>query len=277
MPRLDAHHHLWSQAGIDRGDYPWMPPDGPLPEEYLPDRLAPELAAADVTGTIVVQAAPSVAETRFLLDLAARTEFVLGVTGWLPLEQPDALAELAADPYFVGVRPMLQDLPDDDWIGRPEVRPGLLALADAGVRFEALTFTRHLPTLYAVLSDLPELTVVLDHLSKPSYDWEADDGWRAWMGRLAELPNTWCKLSGLLTEVDTGAPVDRFVPYAAFAFDRFGEDRVLFGSDWPVCRLRAEYGDVVRFTEQLISAAGLGDAEGFWRSNAERCYGVRLR
>ncbi|UJW28221.1 amidohydrolase family protein [Saccharothrix sp. AJ9571] len=277
MPRLDAHHHLWSQAGIDRGDYPWMPSGGPLPEEYLPDRLAPELAAADVTGTIVVQAAPSVAETRFLLDLAARTEFVLGVTGWLPLEEPDALAELAADPYFLGVRPMLQDLPDDDWIGRPEVRPGLRALAEAGVRFESLTFTRHLPALYAVLNDMPELTVVLDHLSKPSYAWEADDGWRAWMGRLAELPNTWCKLSGLLTEVDTGTPIDRFVPYAAFAFERFGEDRVLFGSDWPVCRLRAEYGDVVRFTEQLVSAAGLGDAEGFWRSNGERCYGVRLR
>ncbi|AXB43798.1 amidohydrolase family protein [Amycolatopsis albispora] len=276
MNRFDTHHHLWSRAGIERGDYPWMPPDGPLPEEYLPDRLAPELSAAGVTGTIVVQAAPSVAETRWLLDLAANTGFMLGVTGWLPLDRPDALPELAADPYFLGVRPMLQDLPDDHWIGRPEVRDGLRALAEAGVRFEALTFTRHLPTLYAVLSELPELTVVLDHLSKPRYDWEADAEWRTWLRRLAELPNTWCKLSGLRTEVAADTPVERFVPYAAFAFETFGEDRVLFGSDWPVCRLRGEYGEIVRFTEQLVAAAGLGDTNGFWRANGERCYGVRV-
>lgn len=276
--RLDAHHHLWSAARVERGDYPWMPTDGPLRGDHLPEHLTPALEATGVGGTIVVQAAPSVEETRFLLELAHATDFVLGVTGWVALDRPEdaeLLAEFAADEYLRAVRPMIHDLPDPNWVIRPQVHANLERLVEMGLRFEALTRTEHLPAIDAALEAVPELPAVINHLSKPTYRPDADDQWRQWMLRLAERPNTWCKLSGMLTEVGPGWSPAQFQPYADFLFETFGADRVMFGSDWPVSRQLLEYPDVVALTDQLVAELGPAELDAFWAHTAERFYGVR--
>ena len=273
--RLDAHQHFWTRERIDRGDYPWMPGTGPMREAYTPERLAPELGSAGVEGTIVVQAAESVGETRFLLELAAATDFVVGVTGWAPLDRPEGLetlAELAADDHLRAVRPMLHDLPDPEWIARPDVRRSLRGLVELGLRFEVLSRTEHLAPVAGVLADIPELPAVVDHISKPAFRWDEDGDWRDGMARLAECPSTCCKLSGLVTEVGPGWTPADFEPYAAFVLEAFGPERVMFGSDWPVCRLAAEYGDVVRLAERLTSSLSASEADAVWRGTAERFY-----
>ncbi|OZM77891.1 amidohydrolase [Pseudonocardia sp. MH-G8] len=276
--RLDAHHHLWSAARVERGDYHWMPTDGPLRGDHLPEHLAPALEAAGVGGTIVVQAAPTVEETRFLLELAHATDFVLGVTGWVALDRPEdaeLLAELAADEYLRAVRPMIHDLPDPNWVTRPQVRANLERLHELGLRFEALTRTEHLSAVAAALEAVPELPAVINHLSKPTYRPDADDQWRQWMLRLAERPNTWCKFSGMLTEVGRGWSAAQFQPYADFLFETFGADRVMFGSDWPVSSQLLGYTDVVALTDQLVPELGPAGVDSFWAHTAERFYGVR--
>ncbi|RZQ63082.1 amidohydrolase family protein [Amycolatopsis suaedae] len=279
VPRLDTHQHLWSLDRIERGDYPWMPDDGPLREEYLPGRLRPELERTGVGATIVVQAAPSVQETRYLLELARDTDFLVGVTGWAALDDrgaPDVLAGLAADPLLLAIRPMIQDLPDPEWITTPTVRTALRAMAELGLRFEALTLPHQLPAAYRALAEVPELPVVINHLSKPGYDWGTDGDWREWLARFARRPGTVCKLSGMVTEVGPQWTPSRFVPYTEFVFEEFGPDRVLFGSDWPVCRLAAEYADVVKLAGTLLHRIGLTETDGFWHGNGERFYGVSL-
>lgn len=263
----------------DRGDYHWMPGSGPLREDYLPERLVPHLTRAGVGGTIVVQAAQSVEETRFLLDLARSNSVVLGVTGWVPLDQPDALdtlGELAEDGYLRSVRPMIHDLPDRHWVSRPEVQATLRGLPELGLRLEVLTYPEHLPPVHDVLAGIPELPAVIDHLSKPTYRWNDDAEWRSWMSRMAQRPNTSCKLSGMLTEVGRGWTPEQFAPYVAFLFETFGTDRVMFGSDWPVSRQLLEYHEVVDLTANLVSSLRPPEADAFWRGNAERFYGVRV-
>jgi L-fuconolactonase len=277
--RLDSHHHLWTRARVERGDYPWMPAAGPLRDDHGSGRLAPELGAAGIGGTIVVQARESVEETRFLLDRAAATEWILGVTGWAPLDRPEGVetvAELARDRHLRAVRPMLQDLPDPDWIARPQVRESLRAVAGLGLRLEVLSRAEHLPSVCDVLATTPELPAVIDHLSKPAYEWEADAAWRLWMRRAAERPNTFCKLSGMVTEVGPGWKRSDFTRHAALVFEIFGAQRVMFGSDWPVCRLVAEYPQVAGLAEELIESLAPGDADAVWRHNAERFYGVAV-
>lgn len=277
--RLDAHHHLWTLAKVERGDYPWMPAGGPLREHYPPERLEPELEAAGVRATIVCQAAPSVEETRFLLDIAHDTEWVLGVTGWAPLDRPDGievLTALATDERLLAIRPMLHDLPDPRWIARREVRDSLTALAGLGLRLEVLSRTEHLPSVYEVLGETPELPAVIDHGSKPTYRWDEDAEWRRWMSRIAERHNTYCKLSGMVTEVGPQWTLAEFERYASFLWETFGGERIIFGSDWPVCRLVAEYQEVVQLADRLIASVAPQDADGVWRRNAERFYGVRV-
>lgn len=276
---LDTHHHMWSVANIARGGYEWMPEGGLLREDYLPERLAPHFRAANVGGSIVIQADPTVEETRFLLDLARKTDFIRAVTGWVPLDQPASIAtldELARDDYLRAIRPMIHDLPDPLWATNPQVRRGLRHMLELGLRFEVLTYAEHLPATYTALSSIPELPAVINHLSKPVYHWEDDGEWRTWMARHAERPNTYCKLSGMLTEVGEDWTDARFQPYFDFAFEHFGAERVMFGSDWPVSRQLLDYEHVVELNERLTSSLSAGEAEGFWRMNGERFYGVRV-
>jgi L-fuconolactonase len=243
--QIDAHQHFWHPA---RGDYGWMPRDNPiLNRPYDPSHLAPELAAAGVTGTVLVQAAPSIEETEYMLGIADATPWVLGVVGWVDFENTAHLAQLqrlAKHPKFKGVRPMIQDIPYDYWMLRDDVQWGFQALIDLDLSFDALGFPRHLGNFHKVLTRHPTLRVVVDHCMKPQI--RAPEGFQPWadgIARIAADTRACCKFSALITEADANWTVADLAPYAAHVLEVFGADRVMWGSDWPVCRLRGEYAD----------------------------------
>lgn len=244
--RIDAHQHLWDPA---RGDYGWMPKDDPiLSRPYTVADLEPQLRAAGIDATVLVQAAPTVAETDYMLDIADRTPWIKGVVGWVDFENPAALAvmqRLAKHPKFKGLRPMIQDLPQDDWMLRDDVQWAFRALCDLGLRFDALGFPRHIAPFQTLLRRYPTMPVVLDHFLKPQIHGHPE-GFQSWadgLSRLADESFACIKFSALITEDQPDWSVDRLRPYADHIFDRFGAERVMWGSDWPVCRLRGEYAD----------------------------------
>jgi L-fuconolactonase len=272
-PRIDAHQHFWC---IARGDYDWMPAGPPLRRDYLPEDLRPLNQAAGFDGSIVVQAAQTVAETEWLLNLAVEDDpTILGVVGWAPLDgDADAmLTRLGDHPKAVGVRPMLQDLAEDDWIWRRVPQQTLQDVAAQGLVFDVLSYPRHLQWVRRALERVDDLVVVIDHLSKPSYR-EALGGWRDDMRALAARPQTFCKLSGLVTEVGGDWSIDDFRGHADVVIEAFGPERMLFGSDWPVCLQAANHAEVVGLAEALTDDLGpLAQAQIFG-SNAKRVYGV---
>lgn len=245
--KIDAHQHYWNPA---RGDYDWMPEDNTtLNRVYGPADLAPALKRHEVDGTIVVQAAATVAETEYMLGLADATDSIKGVVGWIDFEDTADLASLrrlANHPRFLGVRPMIQDIPDVDWMLRDDIQWAFQALVDLDLSFDALGFPRHLANFHALLTRYPTLRVVIDHTMKPQVrdamaGKEAFADWASGMARLARDTSAYCKLSGLVTEADDGWSIEDLRPFADHVIDSFGPERVMWGSDWPVCRLQAEY------------------------------------
>ena len=240
--RIDAHHHLWDPK---RGDYLWMSPDDPtLWRVYAPDDLRPHLKAHEIDRTILVQAAATIAETDYMLELAEATDYVAGVVGWIDFEHPDQRATLerfAAHPKFRGVRPMIQDTPDDNWMLRDDVQWAFQALIDLNLTFDALGFPRHLENFLTIFSRYPDLRVVVDHCMKPEIARGAIKDWANGMTRIAEETGAYCKLSGLVTEAGPDWSAEALEPYARHVLDAFGAGRVMWGSDWPVCRKAAEY------------------------------------
>ncbi|MFD7667891.1 amidohydrolase family protein [Streptomyces sp. NPDC059788] len=272
--RIDAHHHLWDPA---RHPQPWM--DGawadPIRRTYTLDDLTPHLAAHRIDGTVLVQSSASRAETAALLALAARSPVVRGVVGWADLTDPGLPDHLAAMPAeLVGLRHQVQDEPDPDWLARPAVRRGLAAVADAGLVYELLVTPHQLPAATAAARALPGLRCVLDHAAKPAAGTGAWQPWADDLAALARLPNTACKLSGLVTEADWThwRPAD-LLPYARHVLDTFGPHRVLFGSDWPVCTLAATYDDVITLAETATAALSPHERAAIFGGNAERVYG----
>jgi L-fuconolactonase len=276
--RVDAHHHVWR---LERGDYGWLVPTTALVPIYRDFGLAdlrPLLAAANVDTTVLVQAAPSVAETRFLLDVArASAGLVRGVVGWTDLAAAEAietLAALAADPLLKGVRPMLQDLADPEWIARPEVQPALAALPQLGLRFDALVKPRELMPLLRALERQPDLAVVIDHCAKPDI---AGDGWQPWADAIAAIARhtrAHCKLSGLVTEAGADWTVERLRRYTDHVLQCFGPERLLWGSDWPVVTLAATYEQWVEASDSLLAGLSRADAAAIRGDNARRFYGL---
>lgn len=239
---VDAHHHFWQPA---RGDYGWMPEDDPvLSRPYGPADLAEALRSTGVHKTILVQAAPTLEETEYLLGLADATPHVAGVVGWIDFEDPAArrhLDRLSRHPKFKGVRPMIQDLPDDDWMLRDDIQWAFDALIDLDLTFDALGFPRHMANFVTICDRYPDLRVVLDHCLKPQLDQpDTHDAWRAGITRLAQT-QAFLKLSGLVTESAHAPDAARLKPLTDHAISAFGPDRTMWGSDWPVLRLRAEY------------------------------------
>lgn len=273
MRKIDAHQHYWMLA---RGDYGWIPATGVLHRDYLPADLAPANEAADIGGTILVQAAPTLAETKFLLDLADQPENqILGVVGWVDLnatEAPAQLEELTQNPKFVSIRPMLHDLEEDDWILQPRVIENLRRLPSLNLRFDVLTFPQHLPYVIKALEQVPELSAVIDHLSKPRYDPNVAPDWQNWMHQLAQEPRIFCKLSGMVTEVGPNWKLEDFVAHAHFVLSEFGPNRVMFGTDWPVCLKVATHQQVVNLAAQLISQLDSAAQAEIWGGTAERFY-----
>jgi L-fuconolactonase len=245
--QIDAHQHFWHPG---RGDYGWMPKDDPiLSRPYGPAELWPQLQAAGVEATVLVQAAPSIAETEYMLGIADATPWVRGVVGWIDFENPGDLAELqrlSGHPKFKGVRPMIQDLPDDDWMLRDDVQWAFRAICNLGLRFDALGFPRHLGHFLTILKRYPTMQVVVDHCMKPQIREKSAHHFRFWadgMARIADESAAMVKFSALITEADADWTVGDLRPYADHVFDVFGAERVMWGSDWPVCRLRGEYAD----------------------------------
>jgi L-fuconolactonase len=275
--KIDAHQHFWQ---ISRGDYDWMTDEAAeIRHDILPSDLAPLIARQGITGTVAVQAAATVAETEFLLGLAENAAFIKGVVGWVDLEDPAApqtMDRLLHSPLFKGVRPMLQDIEDTDWIARPQVAANLAAMADRGLRLDALVLPRHLDVLAAVAADLPELAIVIDHCAKPEIAGGADagDAWRAGMARLASLPNLMCKISGLANEAGPGWNADRLAPVAAHVLQQFGADRVMWGSDWPVLNLAGDYNRWCAISEQLFASLSATDRAAVYGGTATRFYGL---
>jgi len=274
--KIDAHHHLWR---IARGDYGWLTPDaGPIFRDYAASDLAPILQRHGISRTILVQAAPTVAETRFMLEIAAETPFVAGVVGWADFASPEAprrVAEAATDPLLVGLRPMVQDIADDDWLIRPELAPAFRALVAANLVFDALVRPRHLPRLLQIAHRHPDLAIVIDHAAKPDIRHGAMprlDPWAADMAALALCPNVVCKLSGLASEAGPGWNAARLEPYVQYLIEIFGPERLLWGSDWPVVELVSPYDAWVEASERLLAPLPPAAREAVFGGNAARIY-----
>jgi L-fuconolactonase len=227
-----------------------MTPSTPiLYRDYYPEDLRPSLEKHRIDKTVLVQAAPTVAETDFLLNIAGEQNFVAGVVGWLDLEREDFLDQFeryGQDPKFIGIRPMLQDLPGDDWILRPRVLECLQEIAARDFPFDILTYPRQLPYVLKALEKTPNLRAVVDHISKPEIKARKMEPWKSLIGEVALHPKVCCKLSGMITEADqkNWAP-DDLRPYVERVVEVFGLERVMFGSDWPVCLCAGSYDQVI--------------------------------
>lgn len=254
--RIDSHQHYWK---IDRGDYHWMDPQNKvLRRDYLPSDLLPHLERHGIAKTVLVQAAQTTAETDFLLDLAADNSSVAGVVGWLDLENPgfpEQFVQFRKCAKFIGMRPMLQDLADDAWILRPSVLESLRMIAEADFPLDFVTYTRHLPFVLRALDRVPSLRAVMDHLSKPSIRTHTLEPWKGLMAEIAQHENVYCKLSGMVTEADhLRWSIDDLRPYAEHVWNCFGADRVMFGSDWPVCLQAGSYDQVIGAVKEILAS-----------------------
>lgn len=274
--RVDAHHHLWR---LGRGDYGWLTPDlAPIYRDFELSDLQPLIRAAQIDATILVQAAPTEAETFFLLDSAESADVVRGVVGWAEFDAIDAVARidaLATRHLLVGLRPMVQDISDDDWLLRPALASRFAAMVKHDLVFDALVLPRHLPRLVRVVDEHPGLQFVLDHCAKPQLATGDISGWKADIALLAQRPNVVCKLSGLATEAapdwqvaDLKEAIDHVLAY-------FGPQRLLWGSDWPVVNLAGGYERWFAATEALLGGLSAQDKAAIFGGNAARVYLAR--
>ncbi|MDB5370454.1 MAG: amidohydrolase [Roseomonas sp.] len=268
--RIDAHQHFWR---LSRCDYGWLTPElGLIHRDFGQEDLAPLLARHGIGATILVQAAPSVEETRFLLELAERAPFVAGVVGWVALDGPEAARQidtLAAEPLLVGLRPMLHDLPDDDWVLRPGLHGALEAMQRHRLVFDALVRPRHLSRLLALADRYPDLSIVIDHAAKPDIRAGWCPRWAADMEAMAWRPQVSCKLSGLLTEAGEGADTGALRPWVEHLAASFGPHRLMWGSDWPVLLMAGTYDGWFGMSETLLDPAA---REAVFGGTADRIY-----
>lgn len=279
MTHVDAHHHFWNPT---RGDYGWMPQDDPiLSHTYAPVDLFSAIENTGVSQTVLVQAAPTVHETEYLLGIADACPTVAKVVGWISFEDErelETLRRLAQHPKFAGVRPMIQDLPDDDWMLRKDVQWAYAALIDLDLTFDCLGFPRHLAHFHTLLTRYPELHAVVDHCMKPQIRDRSGAHFEMWadgMQRIAEDTSAYCKLSGIVTEADTDWSMDALKPYTDRVIRCFGAERVMWGSDWPVARLRLEYEDWYAMCQDLTASLSEAERASIFSGSARRFYRIK--
>lgn len=276
---VDSHQHFWDPT---RADYPWMTDElASIRRPIGPDDMRPVLRDNGVDRTVTVQTRSDVGETIEFLAIAAKTDFVAGVVGWVDLTDPavgDKLAEIQAGPngkWLVGIRHQVHDEEDPEWVARDDVVRGIGEVGKAGLAYDLLPRERELPACLKAVDAYPDMRFVVDHIAKPRVAEGAFEPWAQRLKEIAERPNVWCKLSGMVTEADWKAwKPDDLKPYVDFVVECFGEDRVMFGSDWPVCLLAAEYGQVKGTLESLLGVSGSASKSRVFGANAMAFYGL---
>ena len=271
--KVDAHQHFWR---LDDPGRDWPPPGlGLLYRDFGPHDLAPLLRAHGIERTVLVQSLPSHADTLDLLELADDNAFIGAVVGWTDLEAPDApqrIAQLAARPKLRGLRPMLQDMADGAWLDDPAIEPAVRAMIAHGLVFDALVRPRQLPALLRFARRFPLLPIVIDHAAKPDLISGQVDAWQSSMQLLSRLPNVVCKLSGLVTEAAPGWALQDLQPCVANLLAWFGPHRLLWGSDWPVLNLAANYGRWLAACEAWLAHLDIEARAAVFGLNACRIY-----
>ena len=275
--RIDGHQHFWT---TQRDDYGWLTPDLELLyRDFVPEDLQPLLDQAGVDHTVLVQAAATTDETRYLLGIAEHHSMIAGVVGWVDMDSPteaiEALDEFVLHPKFVGIRPMIQDIEDPAWIDRPELKIVLEALVQNHVCFDALVRSVHLPYLLNCLTRHPELRVVIDHGAKPNI---AAGEWHPWADSISVIANqtsAYCKISGLITEASDTQTYDDVMPYLDHLLGAFGPDRLIWGSDWPVLNLAGDYDGWHDASTARLDALSERDRDNILGRNAIDFYNLK--
>lgn len=278
--RIDAHQHFWQ---YDPAEYGWIDDSmKALRRDFLPADLEPELRRAGFAGCIVVQVRQTLEETHWLLKLADSSAIIRGVIGWVDLRANDVreqLQECARNPKLLGVRHIVQSEQDDRFLLRSNFLRGISALEEFGLTYDILIYPRHLPAASEFVARFPRQRFVLDHLAKPFIKKQEIEPWRSDLRQLAEFPNVWCKLSGLVTESDwENWKPEHMAPYLDAAFECFAPERLMIGSDWPVCTIAGAYSDVIDVVENYLASFPQptrelvmgGTAEKLWRLGVQR-------
>jgi L-fuconolactonase len=275
--KIDTHQHFWK---YNRRDYVWMTSRmDKLRKDYLPSDLLPLIGAAGINATVAVQARQCLEESRWLLQLAAEYPFIRAVVGWVDLCSEQVVAQLehlAENPKFRGVRHVVHDEPDDKFMLRATFLNGLRQLKKFGLTYDLLLFPRHLPIACDVVKQFPEQRFVLDHIAKPPIRMRNKEPWASDVKRLAEFPNVFCKVSGLVTEVEWGSwNAQDFEPYLDIVLSAFGPHRLMIGSDWPVCTLAAEYRSVINLEADYIARLSSDEQHAIWEKNPSEFYSIQ--
>ncbi len=272
--RIDSHHHLWNYTAAD---YEWIDEQmGVLRRDYTPADLQQVMQSAGIDGTVVVQARQSLQETEWLLELANDHSLIRGVVGWVPLAADDVVADLerlSTASKLKGVRHVVQSEPDDRFLLRADFNNGIAQLERLGLVYDILIYAKQLPASIEFVDRFPNQTFVLDHIAKPTVAASFDSTWSKHLTELAKRPNVSCKFSGVVTEVRAAEwSLDLLRPYWEVSWEAFGAERMMFGSDWPVCLLRSDYPRWLSTVEQLTSELSDTEQAAFWGDSARRIY-----
>lgn len=274
--RIDAHQHFWQ---YNPAEHVWMTDEmAAIRRDFLPDDLKPLLDQIGFDGCVAVQARQNVEETRWLLELAGMHPFIRGVVGWVDLRSPELPLQLetfAADGKLVGVRHVVQDEPDDEFMLRNDFRAGIARLAEFGLTYDVLVYPRQLPAAIRLVREFPDQRFVLDHIAKPPIAEGKREPWESGLRELAQSPNLFCKLSGMVTEArwKQWMPA-HFRPYLDVVFEAFGVERLMIGSDWPVCTLSASYAAAMGVVLESIAQFPADERDGILGANCARFYGL---
>ena len=273
--RIDSHQHFWM---LSRGNYDWLTEElEPLYKDFLPDNLRPHLVRAGIGQTVLVQAEPAMEETHYLLLLADQTDFIGGVVGWVDMENPLALTDLqllARRSFFLGIRPMIQDIPDPAWMLQSQLQAVYDKLIELDLTFDALVKPQHLQYLYDLLQRYPDLAVVIDHGAKPDIANGLFQPWADDIETIAANTGAYCKLSGLLTEAGDEPVYEKVHPYMQHLLDCFGAERLMWGSDWPVLELVSDYHSWNDMVKLFLNGLGETDRLRIMGGNAKNFYGL---
>lgn len=282
MPLIDAHQHFWSSDSPPPYNFEWLKKPGleKINRNFLPTDLKPRLDAAGVTHTVFVQTQHHLDENRLILKYADENPWIVGIVGWVDLQSPEVekqVEEFKQYKKFVGVRHIVHDEPDDDWIVRPDVLRGLKVLEKHNLPYDLLFYVRHLKHAVTVAKAVPNLPLVIDHLSKPRIKDHAFDDWLPHLEAAAKFPNMHCKLSGMITEADhknwNSADLR---PYVEHALHLFGPDRCMYGSDWPVSELAGSYAQVIGALREIVEPLSTDEKDAIFHRTAKKFYRLNL-